>query len=82
MYPEVMSIPMREELTRAGVQEARTAAEVDAGILGFHDRGQRGKHLIYQLSIDFVGVYEKKRHPGVGLGDFRKCVLRRLLVGM
>jgi putative YphP/YqiW family bacilliredoxin len=29
MYPEIMLIPMREELTRAGVQELRTAAEVD-----------------------------------------------------
>ncbi len=29
MYPELMLIPMREELTRAGVQELRTAGEVD-----------------------------------------------------
>jgi putative YphP/YqiW family bacilliredoxin len=29
MYPELMLIPMREELTRAGVQELRTAADVD-----------------------------------------------------
>jgi len=29
MYPEVMVIPMREELTRLGVQELRTGAEVD-----------------------------------------------------
>ncbi len=29
MYPELMLIPMREELTRAGVQELRTASEVD-----------------------------------------------------
>lgn len=29
MYPELMLIPMREELTKAGVQELRTAAEVD-----------------------------------------------------
>ena len=28
MYPEIMVIPMREELTRAGLTEARTAAEV------------------------------------------------------
>lgn len=32
MYPEIMIIPMREELTRVGVQEARTAAEVDNAI--------------------------------------------------
>jgi putative YphP/YqiW family bacilliredoxin len=29
MYPELMLIPMREELTKAGVQELRTAADVD-----------------------------------------------------
>lgn len=29
MYPELMLIPMREELIKAGVQELRTAAEVD-----------------------------------------------------
>jgi putative YphP/YqiW family bacilliredoxin len=29
MYPEIMVIPMREELTRLGVQELRTAADVD-----------------------------------------------------
>lgn len=29
MYPELMLIPMREELTKAGVQELRTPADVD-----------------------------------------------------
>lgn len=29
MYPELMVIPMREELTRLGIQELRTAEEVD-----------------------------------------------------
>ena len=29
MYPELMLIAMREELTKAGVQELRTAADVD-----------------------------------------------------
>lgn len=32
MYPEIMIIPMREELTRAGIKEARTAEEVDAAL--------------------------------------------------
>ena len=32
MYPEVMLIPMREELTRAGIQELRTADEVDQAV--------------------------------------------------
>jgi bacilliredoxin len=29
MYPEIMVVPMREELTRLGIEELRTAAEVD-----------------------------------------------------
>jgi putative YphP/YqiW family bacilliredoxin len=32
MYPELMLIPMREELTKAGVQELRTAADVDRAV--------------------------------------------------
>ncbi len=32
MYPEMMVIPMREELTRVGIKETRTAAEVDAAL--------------------------------------------------
>ena len=30
MYPELMVIPMREELVRAGIKETRTAEDVDA----------------------------------------------------
>src|SRR5580704_3024050 len=33
MYPEIMVVPMREELTRMGVQELRTSEEVDRAIL-------------------------------------------------
>ena len=32
MYPEIMVIPMREELTRLGVQELRTPEEVDGAV--------------------------------------------------
>jgi len=32
MYPELMVLPMREELTRLGIQELRTAAEVDRAV--------------------------------------------------
>jgi putative YphP/YqiW family bacilliredoxin len=32
MYPEIMVIPMREELTRLGIQELRTAEEVDGAV--------------------------------------------------
>jgi putative YphP/YqiW family bacilliredoxin len=34
MYPELMLIPMREELIQAGVQELRTAEEVDRAAVG------------------------------------------------
>jgi len=30
MYPELMVVPMREELTRLGIQELTTAADVDS----------------------------------------------------
>lgn len=32
MYPELMVIPMRQELVRVGFEEARTAKEVDAAL--------------------------------------------------
>ena len=32
MYPEVMCIPMREELTRLGVEELKTADAVDEAL--------------------------------------------------
>jgi putative YphP/YqiW family bacilliredoxin len=32
MYPELMIVPMREELTRAGIQELRTADDVDRAV--------------------------------------------------
>lgn len=36
MYPEPVLIPMRQELTRLGVEELRTAADVDAALDGMH----------------------------------------------
>jgi putative YphP/YqiW family bacilliredoxin len=35
MYPELMTIPMREELTRLGIEELRTAADVDRVLSGY-----------------------------------------------
>jgi len=34
MYPEVMVIPMRQELTRLGIEELRTAEAVDSALKG------------------------------------------------
>ena len=59
MYPEIMVIPMREELTRAGVSEARTAAEVDAAI------AQPGTTMMIVNSI--CGCAAGKMRPGVRL---------------
>ena len=57
MYPESMVIQMREELTRAGVSEARTAAEVDAAI------AQPGTTMMIVNSI--CGCAAGKMRPGV-----------------
>ena len=34
MYPEIMVVPMREELTRLGVEELKTAGDVDRELQG------------------------------------------------
>jgi putative YphP/YqiW family bacilliredoxin len=34
MFPEIMVVPMREELTRLGIEELRTAADVDRALQG------------------------------------------------
>ena len=57
MYPEIMVIPMREELTRAGIQEARTGAEVDAAI------AQAGTTMVVVNSV--CGCAAGKMRPGV-----------------
>jgi putative YphP/YqiW family bacilliredoxin len=41
MYPELMVIPMREELTRLGVEELKTASDVDREL-----RVQQGTTLV------------------------------------
>ena len=35
MYPEIMVVPMREELTRLGIEELRNPADVDRVLAGF-----------------------------------------------
>lgn len=59
MYPELMVIPMREELTRAGIQETRTAEDVDAML------AQPGTTLLVVNSI--CGCAAGKMRPGVRL---------------
>ena len=57
MYPELMVIPMREELVRAGFSEARTAEDVDAAL------AQPGTTLLVVNSI--CGCAAGKMRPGV-----------------
>ena len=59
MYPEPMVIPMREELVRAGIKEARTAEEVDAAV------SEPGTTLVVVNSI--CGCAAGKMRPGVRL---------------
>src|SRR5277367_5073765 len=58
MYPEIMVIPMREELTRLGVQELRTAEEVDHAI-----RNQSGTAMVVVNSI--CGCAAGRMRPAV-----------------
>jgi bacilliredoxin len=59
MYPEIMVIPMREELTRAGLTEARSAADVDAAV------AQPGTTMVVVNSI--CGCAAGKMRPGIRL---------------
>jgi putative YphP/YqiW family bacilliredoxin len=59
MYPEMMILPMREELTRAGIKEARTAEAVDAAL------ANPGTTLLVVNSI--CGCAAGKMRPGVRL---------------
>ena len=59
MYPELMVIPMREELVRAGIKETRSAEEVDAAL------SQPGTTMVVVNSI--CGCAAGKMRPGVRL---------------
>jgi len=58
MYPEILIVPMREELTRAGAKELRTAAEVDAALAQ-----KDGTALVVVNSV--CGCAAGKMRPGV-----------------
>jgi len=59
MYPELMVIPMREELVRAGIEETRSAEEVDAAL------ARPGTTMLVVNSI--CGCAAGKMRPGVRL---------------
>ena len=60
MYPEFMITPMREELTRFGVRELRSAAEVDQAITE-----TAGTTMVVVNSV--CGCAAGKARPGVAL---------------
>ncbi len=61
MYPEFFIAPMREELTRLGVRELRTAADVDAAVTG----GEAGTLMLVVNSV--CGCAAGRARPGVAL---------------
>jgi len=58
MYPEIMVIPMREELTRLGIEELRTAEEVDHAL-----KNRPGTTLVVVNSI--CGCAAGRMRPAV-----------------
>ncbi len=58
MYPEIMVIPMREELTRLGIEELRSAAAVDHAL-----KAQPGTTLVVVNSI--CGCAAGRMRPAV-----------------
>jgi putative YphP/YqiW family bacilliredoxin len=58
MYPDIMLIPMREELTRLGIQELRTPEEVDRAIVN-----QPGTTMVVVNSI--CGCAAGRMRPAV-----------------
>lgn len=59
-YPEIMIRPMREELTRLGVEELKTAGEVDNAL-----SDSKGTVMVVVNSI--CGCAAGKARPGVAL---------------
>ena len=59
-YPEIMIKPMREELTRLGVEELRTPADVDRAV-----QNNEGTVMVVVNSI--CGCAAGKARPGIAL---------------
>ena len=60
MYDERMVVPMREELTRLGIEELRSAAEVDAKL-----KEQSGTALVVVNSV--CGCAARNARPAVAM---------------
>jgi putative YphP/YqiW family bacilliredoxin len=58
-YPEMMIRPMREELTRLGVEEAKTPEQVDAAL--------KSKGTVMVVVNSICGCAAGKARPGIAL---------------
>src|SRR5205807_8795444 len=58
MYPEILVVPMREELTRLGVEELKTAADVDRELAA-----QQGTAMVIVNSV--CGCAAGRMRPAV-----------------
>ncbi len=58
MYPEIMLVPMREELTRVGIEEAKTPEAVDEAV-----RNTQGTLMVVVNSV--CGCAAGKMRPGI-----------------
>lgn len=79
MYPDLMVLPMREELTRVGAKELRTAEEVDAAL-----QDKNGTAMVVVNSI--CGCAAGRMRPAVrmalaGAGDARPGRLLTVFAG-
>lgn len=72
MYDEMLVAPMRQELTRLGIQETRTAAEVDA-ILG----EKKGTVLVVVNSV--CGCAAGMARPGVAMALRHNVLPERMI---
>ncbi len=64
MYPEIMVVPMREELTRLGIEELRTAADVDRFVTDEADEGSSTKMVVVN---SICGCAAGRMRPAVRL---------------
>jgi putative YphP/YqiW family bacilliredoxin len=71
MYPEIMVIPMREDLTRLGVQELKSAEDVDE-----HLANQQGTAMVIVNSI--CGCAAGRMRPAVRLAIQHRTTPDRL----
>src|SRR6202521_6161107 len=66
MYPEIMVTPMREELTRLGIEELRSAADVDRFV-----QNESGTTMVVVNSI--CGCAAGRMRPAVRLALQNAC---------